>query len=156
MVSLRPMTEDEFQSFLAEDIPTYAAEKVRAGTWKPEEAISRSKDEHAQLLPGGLHSPHQHLYTIEDNGRAVGRLWLSSDPLASAGAGFIYDLHVEEASRRQGIGREAMLALEIEARRLGLHSLALHVFGDNQAARSLYEKLDYRVTDINMEKKIGP
>jgi GNAT superfamily N-acetyltransferase len=119
MVSLRKMTDDEFVVFLDDDIAVYAAEKVRAGNWSPEESIEKSREAHARLLPQGLHSPHQHLFTIDADGEAVGRLWLSTDPQTGAGNGFIYDLFVEERFRRQGVAFEAMPLLEQEARRLG-------------------------------------
>jgi RimJ/RimL family protein N-acetyltransferase len=154
MVSLRAMTEAEFQAFLAYSIPEYASEKVKAGNWTPEEAMERSRKGHATLLPDGLASPNQHLFTIDLEGRPVGRLWLSVDPRTAGGAGFIYDLFVEESFRRQGIGAEAMRLLEKEGLSLGVHSLALHVFGYNLAARALYEKLGYEITNINMSKSL--
>jgi ribosomal protein S18 acetylase RimI-like enzyme len=155
MVSLRKMTKAEFLAFLSADIPAYANEKVRAGNWTAEEALARSKDEHDRLFPRGSESPHQHLFTIELMGMPVGRLWLSTDPQTSGGAGFIYDLFVDEGSRRQGVATQAMILLEGEARKLGLTSLALHVFGYNVAARSLYEQLGYQVTNLNMQKSIA-
>jgi ribosomal protein S18 acetylase RimI-like enzyme len=155
MVSLRAMTEEEFRSFLSKDIEDYAAEKVRAGNWTAEEALRRSKEDHDGLLPRGLASPHQHLYTIELDGEPVGRLWLSTDPHLGNGVGFIYDLFVAEAFRRRGVARQAMRLLEGEALQLGLTSLALHVFGFNAAARALYEDLGYAVTNINMAKPLA-
>jgi ribosomal protein S18 acetylase RimI-like enzyme len=148
------MTEREFQAFLERNIPTYAADKVRAGNWTPEEAERKSREEHDRLLPGGLDSPHQHLYTIDLDGEPAGDLWLSSDPRLAAGAGFICDLYVAEGYRRQGVASEAMRLLEGEAARLGLDGLSLHVFGDNLAARALYEKLGYEVTNLNMAKSM--
>jgi ribosomal protein S18 acetylase RimI-like enzyme len=149
------MTEAEFQAFLADSVPEYASEKVRAGNWTPEEAMERSRKDHATLLPDGLASPNQHLYTIELAGSPVGRLWLCVDPQSAGGAGFIYDLRVDEPFRRQGIAAEAMRLLEKEGRSLGVRSLALHVFGYNRAARALYEKLGYEITNINMSKSLA-
>jgi len=154
MISLRAMTEEEFQAFLARSVPEFASEKVRAGNWTPEEALDKSRKAHATLLPEGLASPTQHLYTIEFGGRPVGRLWLSVDPQTAGGAGFIYDLFVLESFRRQGIAAEAMRLLEVEALGLGVSSLALHVFGYNLAARALYQKLGYDITNINMSKAV--
>ena len=154
MVSLRPMTEEEFQAFLDRSIPAYAADKVRAGNWTPEEAEKKSQEQHARLLPDGLDSDHQHLYTIELDGKPAGNLWLSSDPRLAGSVGFICDLYVAEEYRRQGIATEAMRLLEAEATRLGLSGLFLHVFGYNLAARALYEKLGYEITNLNMAKSL--
>jgi ribosomal protein S18 acetylase RimI-like enzyme len=155
MVSLRPMTDDEFQAFLERNIPGYAADKVRAGNWIPEEAEQKSRQEHDRLLPRGLVSAHQHLYTIDLDGKPAGDLWLSSDPRLTGGAGFICDLYVAEEYRRRGIASEAMRLLEGEATSLGLKGLSLHVFGENQAARALYEKLGYEITNLNMAKTLS-
>jgi RimJ/RimL family protein N-acetyltransferase len=156
MITLRAMTEEEFVAFLDQSVPEYASEKVKAGNWTPEEALERSREDHAKLLPEGLASPNQHLYTIEFEGSPVGRVWLSVDRQTAGGAGFIYDLLVAEPFRRQGIAVEAMRLLETEALDLGVNSLALHVFGYNLAARALYEKLGYEITNINMSKKLSP
>jgi ribosomal protein S18 acetylase RimI-like enzyme len=155
MVLLRRMSEDEFQAFFARSVPEYAEDKVRAGNWRPEKALERSRQEHLQLLPAGRATPHMHLFTIESDGQAVGRLWLSSDPAMAGGNGFIFDLFIEPASRRRGIAAEALRLLEKEASQLGLPGLALHVFGDNLVARHLYEKLGYEITNLNMAKRLA-
>jgi len=149
------MTETEFQAFLAQDVRDYAEEKVRAGNWTSDEALQRSLEAHNNLLPKGLSTPNHHLFTIMLDAKAVGRVWLSSDPKAAGRAGFIYDLFVADPFRRRGIARGAMLLLEEEALRLGLRSLALHVFGHNTAARALYEGLGYTITNVNMAKPLS-
>ena len=154
MVYLRPMCEEDFQAFLDRNIPDYAPDTVRAGNWTPEQAEQKSREEQARLLPGGLDSAHQHLYTIELDGKPAGALWLTSDPRLAGGAGFICDLYVAEEYRRRGIATRAMRLLEGEVPRLGLNGLSLHVFGENLAARALYEKLGYKVTNLNMAKSL--
>jgi len=155
VVSIRPMNESEFQAFLAQDIRDYAAEKVKSGNWTPDEALHRSREAHDRLLPDGLTTHNQHLFIIELDTQPVGRVWLSSDPEAAGGAGFIYDLFVAQPFRRKGVARQAMLLLEEHALGLGLKSLALHVFGHNVAARALYEDLGYAITNVNMAKELS-
>lgn len=155
MVSLRSMTEEEFQAFLARNIEDYAQEKVRAGSWTAAEALQRSREDHHSLLPQGLASQEQHLYTIVLDGEPAGQLWLSTDPKLGEATGFIYDLFVAESFRRRGIATQAMLQLEKLAVQLGVKTLALHVFGHNAGARALYEELGYSITDINMAKPLA-
>ena len=57
--------------------------------------------------------------------------------------------------RRQGHAYGALLALEHEARRLGLTGVALHVFGHNTTAQARYAKLGYSPTNINLFKSLG-
>ena len=124
MVSLRGMTEEEFQAFLGQLIPEYAAEKVQAGNWTSGEALDRSREELRSLLPRGLASSNQHLYSIEWDGTPAGRLWLSVDRRDAGHTGFLYDLFVAEPFRRHGVATEAMRLLESEAARLGIRTLA--------------------------------
>jgi len=149
------MKEAEFTAFLARNIPEYAASKVRAGNWIPAEAVEKSRLEHEKLLPRGLATPNQHLYTIEQAGVPVGTLWLEVEPGSNGNSGFVYDLYVDAACRRRGIGGQAMLLLEQEAARLSVRTLGLHVFGDNAVARAMYEKLGYAITNISMSKRIA-
>ncbi|HSO28244.1 MAG TPA: GNAT family N-acetyltransferase, partial [Anaerolineales bacterium] len=68
---------------------------------------------------------------------------------------FIYDFVIDEAYRRRGYGRLALLALEDKAREMGIDQIALHVFGHNHAARALYESVGYQVTNLQMAKALG-
>jgi ribosomal protein S18 acetylase RimI-like enzyme len=47
-----------------------------------------------------------------------------------------------------------MKEIESIARTLGLEQIELHVFGHNERAINLYEKLDYKVSNIIMSKKL--
>ena len=58
---------------------------------------------------------------------------------ARAGAGaisWVFDVHVKDAYRGRGYGREAMLLAEAEARRRGLGRVVLNAFGGTEVARN--------------------
>ncbi|MBS0445997.1 MAG: GNAT family N-acetyltransferase [Proteobacteria bacterium] len=147
------MTEAEFDAFVACSVPEYAAGKVRAGNWSEDEAPQRADDEFRNFLPQGLATPGHHLYTVRDGTREVGTLWLGEIP-GRQRAAFVYDIRIDTAARGRGYGEATMRAAEAEARRLGLTEIKLHVFADNHAARTLYEKLGYIVTNLNMSKPL--
>ena len=156
MILLEPMPENDLQAYLAETIPAYADDKVKAGNWLAEEALEKSRQSFEKLLPAGTNSPGQYLYNIIDTtqGVTVGMLWfgiLTDTPHPSA---FIYELHIFEAYQRRGFGKQAMLALEGEVKKLGLDRISLHVFGHNHAAQALYGQLGYDITNINMSKRL--
>ena len=44
MPILIPMTQPEFEIFLARAIPDYAADNVRAGYWSESEALEKSRE----------------------------------------------------------------------------------------------------------------
>ncbi len=152
MTSLTAMSEAAFGRFLGRTVPEYATEKVAAGNWPLEGSLERSKAEFERLLPGGLRTPKNFLYTITDGGLEIGAIWLAGSDEQSQG--FIYELYVNEANRARGIAYAAMRLLESEALRHGLTSLGLHVFGHNRVAQRLYEKLGFAVTNISMTKTL--
>ncbi len=159
MVTLQPMTPAEYEPWLKAGIQEYADEKVRAGNWSADEALERSAEEHRKLLPQGLDTPDSYLYTIMADSSpgagltAVGMVWLAVPPWKPPVA-FIYDFLIYEPYRRRGYASQALAALEEKVRALGLDTIGLHVFGHNHAARALYEKAGYVVTNINMTKKL--
>jgi hypothetical protein len=72
------MTEPEFAAWLAMSIPAYAADKVAAGQWSEEDSLELSRKEYAELLPQGLETPDNFLFTITDaQAAAVGALWFA-------------------------------------------------------------------------------
>ncbi len=152
MLELVPMTESDFAAWLDNAQKNYAAEKVAAGTWLPDEAKARSEADHAQLLPQGLGTLNHHFFLLKDGDQAVGSLWynIATDGLKTNV--FLYDLLIYEPFRRKGYGLQAMQGLEAHIRPQGYKSIALHVFGHNQAAQELYKKAGYGVADLIMEK----
>jgi ribosomal protein S18 acetylase RimI-like enzyme len=158
MVRLVPMSQDEFEVYLESAVDHYAQEHVRTGNWSPEQARRLSEDSYHSLLPDGVATPNQYLFTIEDQalGEKVGMLWFAVEERAGAPRAFLYDIRIEEACRRRGYGTEALRALEAKVRELRLAMIELHVFGHNDAARAMYEKLGYQVTDLRMSKTLSP
>ncbi len=156
MIKLIPMSTTEYEEYLARTIPEYADEKVKAGNWSSTEALQKAQESYQQLLPDGVATPNQYLYTIQETatGKAVGLIWMAVIQQPDKKTGFIYDLYIEEAARQRGYGGGAMLALEDEARAVGVEKLALHVFGHNHVAQALYTKLGYEITNLNMAKSL--
>lgn len=156
MIKLTPMSKAEFEEYYRQDVQKYAEENVKAGYWTPAEALEKSISTHQKLLPQGLATPNHYLFMIEDTqrGEKVGVIWLEADSQSPKPDGFIYDLLIYEPYRRQGYATQAMLALEDEARGMGLQALYLHVFAHNPNAKALYDRLGYQVTSYRMSKPL--
>ncbi|HEV8690576.1 MAG TPA: GNAT family N-acetyltransferase [Ideonella sp.] len=156
MTNLVPMTEAAFVRFREQSIADYAQENIEAGRWPIEGALERSQESYARLLPQGLATPGQHLFTIHDEaqGTDVGVLWLAVTESPSGRSGYVYDVAVASEHRRRGHARAAFIALEGVARELGLFEIGLHVFAHNPSAEALYRSLGYRVTGTNMQKLV--
>ncbi len=155
MVVLVPMTAEEFADYVAGAIPAYAQDKVDSGEWAAEASLALSKQGYDALLPRGLESPDNFLFTIREaaDRDVVGMLWYAIQPRAGERIAYVYDFAIEPHCRRKGFGMQAFEALEIEAASRGLAGIALHVFGHNAAARALYAKLGFHPTNINLFKK---
>lgn len=157
MVQLLPMTESDFHLYLQNAVEEYAQDHVRAGNWHPSEALQRSEKEFHDLLPDGVASKDQYLYSIVDDttGAKVGILWFAVRRRASLPDAFVYDFLIYEEFRRQGYGKQAFAVLEERVQELGLDSVSLHVFGHNQPAIALYQAAGYEITNLHMTKKLG-
>lgn len=153
---LRPMTASEYATWLAAKIPDYAADKVASGQWAQEASLELSKKEYGELLPQGLATPDNHLYTIVDaRSAAVGVLWFAIKTKFNDRIAYVFDVTILPERQREGHATRALLALEDEVRKLGLSGIALHVFGANTGARALYAKLGFQPTNISLFKAIG-
>lgn len=158
VVTLVPMTQAEYEAFLEWAIPDYAQDNVRSGAWPEGEAQQRSEEQYRELLPQGLHTPGQYLFTVRDPrlDSSVGLLWFSLNPAQPGKPAFLYQFKIEKEFRRQGYGLAALQALEEEVRALGAGAIVLHVFGHNTPARALYEKAGYGTVDLVMAKALAP
>jgi len=158
MVQLNPMNPEEFRSFLADLSRRYADEHVRAGTWDAKDALDRAHAETETLLPNGLKTPDQFLCVIRDEGTGarVGEVWYCFQRTGVQSQLFVYWIGIEEKHRRRGYASATLAELERRAGEAGCRRVALHVFGDNEGARSLYTRLGYRETNVLMAKPLRP
>ena len=156
MSVLRPMTEPEYTAWLEMTVPAYAADKVASGQWSEVESLELSRKEYAELLPRGLGTPDNFLFTIIDSkAAAVGVLLFAVKTRFDARVANVFDVTVWPNRRREGHALRAFVALEDEARRLGLSGIALHVFGHNKGAQALYAKLGFQPTNIALFKPVN-
>jgi ribosomal protein S18 acetylase RimI-like enzyme len=151
------MTASEYADWVEQSITGYADDKVVSGQWTPEESLELARKELAELLPLGLETPGNSLFAVLDSQAvAVGMLWFGVKKRFGADIAYVFDIHIRPERQREGHAARAFLALEGVVRRLGLSGIALHVFGHNDAARALYDKLGFRPTNISLFKPIDP
>ena len=154
MVTLLPMSQTDYDVLIEKAIKRYAEEKVHAGTWGQEEAQKNAEEQFELLLPEGLQTEDHELWTFMHGDESIGWVWLCYDPDHPQHEGFIYNFILFEAYRGKGLAKQAMTALEEQAKSLGVKKLSLHVFAHNQIARSLYEKTGFAETGIYMSKPL--
>jgi ribosomal protein S18 acetylase RimI-like enzyme len=154
-VRLTPMSEGDYQKFFDITMRDYADENIQAGYWSNLDALERSRNELLRLLPEGLRTKGHHFYTVSDvlSDMAVGHLWIRVEEGPGGRTGFIFAVYLDRDHRGRGFGTATMRALDAEAERLGLRSMALHVFAANGVAVHLYERAGYEVRSMNMVKE---
>lgn len=151
-VSLRKMTEAEFDVWKIYSIGEYAKDKMQALGINEAEALKLSEESFADLSTDGVATADNHFFMIVRNNEVLGWLWFALKSEWGVTSAFVYDLEVKTKYRRQGIAATAMLLLEAEAQACGATKIALHVFGQNEGARDLYAKVGYKITDYSMAK----
>jgi ribosomal protein S18 acetylase RimI-like enzyme len=154
-LQIRAMTGEEFARYRERAVSEYAAEHVRAGNWRPEEAERRAEMETDGLLPDGVDSAGMVLLVAESGGEVVGMVWVGVAPNRTAGW-WVYDIEVVATQRGRGYGRALLAEAEHEARRQGAGSIGLNVFGYNEVARALYDSSGYEVITMQMRKPLSP
>jgi RimJ/RimL family protein N-acetyltransferase len=145
-VVLRPMGQERFDEWIQDQVAEYAAARQRSGE-SAERAREVSEQQHRELLPDGLQTADHHVFEGvvggPDGEQVVGLLWLGTErPMV-----FVYDVVVDEAHRGRGHGAGIMRAGARWAFDRGAHAIGLNVFGYNEVARRLYDRLGYQVTE---------
>jgi ribosomal protein S18 acetylase RimI-like enzyme len=149
MITLEPMQQEDFDRVLESEIRGYAADHVRNGNWPEEGSLERSRKQFETLLPDGVQTPNQYLWSLKDGEQKIGFIWVQ----VRDGKAFIYDFLIEEEFRGKGYGKQALAAMDEKLVSINVESVALHVFGDNVTAQELYKKMGFEITGIHMQMK---
>ena len=152
MIKLVKMQQQDFEPYLERGVREYAEDHVRNGNWTAEESLERSRKEFQGLLPNGVDSKDQFLYSIVDEAddNKIGMLWVQVKDQKA----FIFDFIIDESSRGKGYGKQALTAMDETLKSMNVESVGLHVFGDNVTAQELYKKMGFEITGIHMKKKL--
>ncbi len=156
-ITLRDMTEAEFDEWHAGTLRAYAEAQVAAGNWTAEDAPELSRQDDAARLPEGHSTPGMlFLKGLLGDGTPVGVLWLAlTHPRGIPDCAFIYKIEVEPAYRGAGHGRALLAAGEDLLRSHGVGAVELNVFGANTTALGLYATSGYRVVTQQMRKDLA-
>ncbi|MEW5939044.1 MAG: GNAT family N-acetyltransferase [Chloroflexota bacterium] len=154
MVTLIPMAQEDYASYLERSIREYAEDHVRNGNWQAEEALEKSRKQFMDLLPDGLQTKNEFIYSlVDESGEKIGILWVEVKMDATPRRAFGYDFWIKEELRGKGYGKQALAALDEVLKSMQVESMGLHVFGDNLNAQALYRKMGFEITGIHMRKK---
>jgi ribosomal protein S18 acetylase RimI-like enzyme len=154
-VSLQPASPEELAAYLAIARQSYIDERIRAGD-DPAAAVKNADDSYRSAFPDGRPANGHLVFSVRRDRQPVGLLWIGPQTAGSREKWWVWDIEIGDAFRGQGIGRQAMLLAEAEARTRGATELGLNVFGHNTIAIELYRSLGYEMTAMQMRKPVGP
>lgn len=154
-ITLKDFTQKEYDHFVIESIDNYSNDMGKSNDLTKEKALEMSKKQFASILKDGINTDKHSFKTVlsEDN-KSLGHIWLGPKT-GHANTAFIYDLFIKEEFRGQGLGSIILCEAESFLKASGYQKLSLHVFGHNKPAIRLYEKNDYQVTNLHMEKLLS-
>jgi ribosomal protein S18 acetylase RimI-like enzyme len=150
-VDLRVMTEAEYGDWRDSARAGYARSFVDSGILAEEKAYERADKDFAELLPDGVASDNQYLWTAWDGDTPVGMLWVTILRDVGAPRAYIYDIEVRSEQRRRGYGRAILDRLAEWSRERGIDSIGLNVFGHNKGAVAMYEEAGFEVVAMQMK-----
>jgi ribosomal protein S18 acetylase RimI-like enzyme len=146
------MTTAEYDEWRGGAVSGYAQEFVDSGILQPTEATERAEKDFAELLPDGLATENHLFWTAYvDQSDRVGTIWVALLPERQPPHSFVYALDVHPDHRRRGYGQAIMEAAMQECRERGIATMGLNVFGHNDVARRLYDRLGFVVTSTSMK-----
>ncbi|WP_416731043.1 GNAT family N-acetyltransferase [Fictibacillus sp. JL2B1089] len=151
MIHLNPLTEQEFQDYLAFMISDYAYEITKNFNLTLQSALEESEMMMSDLWKDGSLTEGQHVFNIQDSKtyEKVGILWYEVMP--GINQAYVYHIFIDDLYRRKGYGKKTFEILQSMLKQSGIDSIGLSVFGKNEAAYQLYKKLGYKNTRISME-----
>lgn len=154
MIEFQKMTDKEFENYFERTVNNYAKEKIKAGNWDKDSAIEKAEKSVDQLLPNGVETENNYLYSIYNNDKHLGYIWYKIDG-ENKRVAFLCDIIIFKKYRNRGFGKKTMKLFERKVKELGCEKIQLHVFAHNKPAVSLYKKLDFKFTNYRMEKDIS-
>ena len=158
MTRLRPLTRRTRSPSTSRALDDEVRGGARASTSSSTPRL-RPREPHrsaTDAFPDGEAAPGNWLFAVEDGeGTRVGVLWLGDPFDGEPDTLWVYDIEIDPDHRGRGLGRDAMLLAEAEARRLGRQRIKLNVFARNAVARALYLSLGFEEMSIQMSKPVG-
>ena len=122
------------------------------------EPVKGTERGYSAFLGGVLESGEDCVFVAEQDGVIVGYVYAALEPLSwkelRGPAGFIHDVAVAEKGRRAGVGTKLMEAAIAWLRDRGAPRVILWTAAPNLTAQTLFHRLGFRDTMIEMTLEI--
>lgn len=121
--------------------------------------IANLPERYGEFLISQIARPNMLVLVAEQSGEIVGYAFAGmegSDYMALRGpAGVLYDLVVDPAYRRQGIGSALLASALDRLRELGAPRVLLFTADRNHVAQAMFARADFRRTMIEMTRELS-
>ncbi|MDO5155570.1 MAG: GNAT family N-acetyltransferase [Eubacteriales bacterium] len=144
-VNLEKMSDNAYSQFMKISFEHQVEELIREENLSKEEAELETRKELDEMLPQGLETPDNYLYSIRHDEHVVGYLWFLSEMNEDVKQVFLCDFLIYEDERCKGYGKAALVEMEKLAQDLQCKECVLFVEGINENAKKLYLKCGYQV-----------
>ena len=94
------------------------------------------------------------VFGVFDNEDLIGYVWAYEHSFREEVRVYVNEIHVDEAYRNRGIGKQLLSAVESMARERGYKALYIHAEGDNDGAIRLYQNEGYEIERVQLRKKL--
>jgi GNAT superfamily N-acetyltransferase len=155
-VQLRPMTQEQFDAYARDWQGDLAAHLTESTDASPEVALESARGQFEQLAHGPLRPRKQAFLVGYHEDEPIGRVWIVLEDRPDGLHAFVNDLRVDSTIRGKGFGRSLMAANYQHLRDIGVVRVRGRVYGANQHALAIFERADYRVTDVHLKKEVSP
>lgn len=122
-------------------------------------ATSRTAEGYGSFLGSQLDEPNIIILVADRNGEVIGYTYAGiegNDYMSLRGpAGVVYDLIVDPAHRRQGVGRMLLDATMEALKARGAPRVVLSTAEQNHAAQHLFDREGFRRTMIEMTRELS-
>jgi ribosomal protein S18 acetylase RimI-like enzyme len=151
------MSSELFATYIEEAVSHFSREYVISGICNEKDAVAICLATYERSLPLGVATPDNHLFTISmlEEKVIIGMAWLAVWKHSGKHSAFICDIYIRPEWRNRGYGTQTMQLLEKKIRGFkNVSEIGLHVLWQNKVAQSLYNKLGFKPTGINMIKHL--
>lgn len=142
-VTFEQASSEETANIQEHLISFYSGELLQAGLVKDREAARKAASEelHQDMIDHPS-NPYYYYHLISDKPiHRCGYIVYSINEKTA----YLESIHLDESFRGRGLGKEALEALESEAKKRGIDGIKLYVFAHNKIAFALYKQMGYLI-----------
>ena len=146
-IILEKMSKDEYLEFYKISFESQVEELMLKEALSQEAAEDEAENELKEMLPDGLETENNFLFSIKLQDQIVGYIWFLTEYHEKVKQAFICDFMIYKEFRNKGYGQSALSKMEKAAHEYGCKESVLFVEENNIIAQKLYEKAGYKVID---------